>query len=222
MATLQIEIRDRKFVSNNGVNVQVATETHIAGNGWAGYIDENGNVDFFATRYYEGVRYKIKFQIVDGTVMKWLKVGDKPRKVLKHYQLDEWPSNGIIGISNGVLTERVAYFRTPSFQKFLDDYQITAVRSETPNAIYSIMQEHNGHMLTFNEVIETDGKYNTISRDVDVDETSDARPFSINEMVEITDASWALKTVSKFGEVKHRILYTLEEPQEIVGLPKFQ
>ena len=52
MATLQIWIRDKKFVSTNGVNLQVATETHVAGNGWCGDIDENGNIDFYVKRSY--------------------------------------------------------------------------------------------------------------------------------------------------------------------------
>ena len=50
----------------------------------------------------------------------------------------------------------------------------------------------------------------------------DEKPFYINEMTEVTDASWVIKTVSRFGEVKHRILYTLDELQEIIGLPKIK
>ena len=222
MATLQIRIRDKKFVSTNGVNLQVATETHVAGNGWCGDIDEKGNIDFYATRFYDGIKHKIKFQIVDGVVKKWLKIGNQPPKVLKHYKLEKWPDNGVIGLSNGILSERVTYFRTSSFQKFLDEYQITAVRCESANGIYNILQEHNGHMIIFSEVIETDGKIKVISRDVDVTETSNEKPFYINEMTEVTDASWVIKTVSRFGEVKHRILYTLDELQEIIGLPKIK
>ena len=220
MATLQIQIRDKKFVSNNGVNVQATTETYVAGNGWCGDIDENGNVDFYATRFYDGVRHKIKFQIVNGVVKKWLKIGNRTPKILKQYKLDKWPDDGVIGLSNGILTERVTYFRNASFQKFLDENHITAVRCESANGIYNLLQEHNGHMMIFSEYIETDGNFKVLSRDVDVNETSKEKPFYIHEMTEVTDASWVIKTVSKWGEVKHRILYTLNEPQEIIGLPK--
>ncbi len=222
MATLQVKIQNGKFVSSNGVNVEVFTDKHITANGWIGYIDEKGNVDFFANRFYGGVRHKIKFEIVDGVVKKWLKVGDKPPKMLKVYKLEKWPDDGTIVISNGELNQRVAFFRTASFQKFLDEYQITAVRSEVANGIYYLLEEHNGYVLTFRETIETDGKYEILSRDVDLDETTVEKPFSIYETAEITDASWVIKTIWKLGKVKHRILYTLDEPQEIIGLPKLR
>lgn len=222
MATLQIRIRDKKFVSTNGVNLQVATETHVAGNGWCGDIDEKGNIDFYATRFYDGIKHKIKFQIVDGVVKKWLKIGNQPPKVLKHYKLEKWPDNGVIGLSNGILPERVTYFRRASFQKFLDEYHITAVRYESANRIYNLMQEHNGHMMIFSEAIETDGKIKVLSRDIGVTETSKEKPFYIHESTEVIGASWVIKTVRKSGEVKHRILYTLDEPQEIIGLPKLR
>ena len=222
MATLQIEVRDKKFVSTNGVNLQEVTETHVAGNGWCGDIYENGNIDFYATRFYNGVRYKIKFQIVNGVVKTWLRIGDQPPKILKQYKLEKWPDDGVIGLSNGTLTERVTYFRTSSFQEFLDEYHITAVRYESANRIYDILQEHNGHMMIFSEYIETDGEFKVLSRDVDVAETVLEKPFYIHEMIEVTDASWVIKTVSRFGEAKHRILYTLDEPREIIGLPKLE
>ena len=222
MATLQIEVRDGKFVSNNGVNIQVATETHVAGNGWCGDIDGNGNIDFYAIRFYEGIRYKIKFQIRNREVKTWLRIGNQPPKILKYYKLDRWPDNGVIGLSNGILTKRVTYFRTSAFQKFLDEYCITAVRCESANRIYNTLQQHNGHMMIFSEDIETDGKNQVLSRDVDLTETSNEKPFYINEMIEVSDASWVIKTVRRYGEVKHRILYTLDEPQQIIGLPKLE
>lgn len=221
MATLQIEFKHKKFVSHNGVNVKVATDTHIEGNGWSGDVDENGNFYFIATQYYQKKRHQLKFKIVNGYVKKILKIGDDIPKVLKSYRIQDWPINGIIGLSAGYIDKRVTYFRTADFQQFLDEYSITAVRCEPANGIYNLLKKHDGlHSTFFSESIESDGTVKVISEDIKVDEESSLKPFDINEMIEVTDASWTIRNVWKYGELKHRILYTLDDPQQIVGLPK--
>lgn len=221
MATLQIEFKNKKFVSHNGVNVNVATDTHIEGNGWSGDVDENGNFYFIATQYYKGERHQLKFKIMNGYVKKLLKIGDGRPRVLKSYKIQNWPIDGVIGLSAGRIDTRVVYFRTADFQKFLDEYGITAVRYESANGIYSIMRKHDGlHSMFFSEYIETDGNVKVISEDIKVDEESLLKPFEIHEMVEVTDASWVIRNIRKYGEVNDRILYTLDNPQQIVGLPK--
>lgn len=221
MATLQIEFKDKKFVSNNGVNARVTTGTYIEGNDWIGEVDENGNFSFMAIRYYKGVRHQLKFKITDGYVKKILKIGDDKPKVVKSYKMPEWPIDGVIGLSSGFIDTRVTYFRTADFQHFLDEYGITAVRCESANGIYNLLQKHDGcHAMFFSEAIETDGKEKMISEDVvNYDEVTE-KPFDINQKVEVTDASWVIKNVWKFGELNNRILYTLDDPQQIVGLPK--
>lgn len=223
MATLQIEFKDKKFVSHNGVNVKVATKTHIEGNGWSGEVDEKGNFYFIATQYYQGKRHQLKFKIFNGYVKKLLKIGDGRPRVLKSYKLPNWPIDGVIGLSAGYIDKRVTYFRTADFQQFLDEYDITAVRCESANGIYNLLQKYDGlHSMFFSEGIESDGTVKVISKDIKVDEESSAKSFDINVMTEVTDASWAIKTVWKYGELKHRILYTPDDPQEIIGLPKLE
>ena len=223
MATLQIEFKNKKFVSHNGVNVKVATDTHIEGNGWEGEVDENGNFYFIAAQYYKGKRHQLKFKISNGYVKKLLKIGDGRPRVLKSYRIPNWPIDGIIGLATGYIDERVTYFRTADFKKFLDEYGITAVRCETANGIYNLLKKHDGlHSMFFSESIESDGTVKVISEDIKVNEESSAKPFDINVMMEVTDASWVIRTVWKYGELKHRILYTLDDPQEIVGLPKLE
>lgn len=223
MATLRIEFKNKKFVSHNGVNVNEATETHIVGNGQEGEVDEKGNFYFIATQYYKGKRHQLKFKIANGYVKKLLKIGDGRPRVLKSYKLPNWPIDGVIGLPSGYIDERATYFRTSDFQRFLDEYGITAVRCESANGIYNILQKHDGlHSMFFSESIESDGTVKVISKDIKVDEKSSAQPFDITEMIEVTDASWVIRTVWKYGELKHRILYTLDAPQQIVGLPKLE
>lgn len=222
MATLQIEFKDKKFVSHNGVNVKLATSTHIEGNGWSGDVDENGNFYFIATQYYQGKRHQMKFKIANGYGKKILKIGDDIPKVLKSYRIQDWPINGIIGLSAGYIDKRVTYFRTADFQQFLDEYGITAVRYEAASGFYELKQRHDGRSIVYHESIETDGKMKVISEDIEVDEESTLKPFAVNQRIEVTDASWVIKTVWKFGKFNNRILYTFDDPQQIVGLPKLE
>lgn len=221
MATLKIEFKDKKFASHNGVNAKVTTDTYTEGNDWIGKVDENGNFSFMATRYYKGVRHQLKFKITDGYVKKILKIGDDKPKVLKSYKMPEWPIDGVIGLSSGFIDTRATYFRTADFQHFLDEYGITAVRCESANGIYNLLRKHDGcHSIFFSEEIESDGKIKVISQDSAVNDKATEKPFDINYIAEVTDASWVIKNVWKFGELNNRILYTLDNPQQIVGLPK--
>lgn len=223
MATLQIEFKDKKFVSHNGVNVKIATKNHIEGNGWSGDVDENGNFYFISSQYYQGKRHQLKFKISNGYVKKLLKIGDGRPRALKSYRIPNWPIDGIIGLSAGYIDRRVTYFRRDDFQQFLNEYGITAVRCEPASGIYNLLKKYDGlHSMFLSESIETDGKVKMISEDVEVDEESVAKSFDVTQMIEVTDASWTIKNVWKHDELKHRILYTLDNPQQIVGLPKLK
>lgn len=222
MATLQIEFKNKKFVSHNGVNVKVATDTHIEGNGWEGEVDENGNFYFITAQYYKGKRHQLKFKIANGYVKKILKIGDDRPRVLKSYRIPNWPIDGIIGLAAGYIDGRVTYFRSTDFQKFLDEYGITAIRCESASGIYYLMQKHDGHSIFLFESIETDGKIKVISGDTEVNKEPEESIFDVNQMVEVTDASWVIKTVWRYSKINNRILYTLDDPQQIVGLPKLE
>lgn len=220
MGTLQIEIRNGKIFSHKGVDVEVMDDTHIEGNGWVGDIDEKGDLAFIATKFYNGERHQLKFRIKEGYVKKLLKIGDCRPRVLKSYKIKERPVNCIIGLSNGYIDNRVCYFRKSSFQKFLDEYEITEFRHESPNTIYRLISEHNGHTLILNEEIETDGNSKLLPAPSGWDEKSELGENTMLYMMEVVGASWVIKTVWKNRQVKHRILYTLDNPQEIVGLTK--
>lgn len=226
MAILQIELKNGKFASHNGVNVEVATDYYIKGNDWIGEINENGNVFFKAVHCYgKGVRHQLKFKIVNGCVKTILTVGNKKPKILKTYKLEQWPIDGTIGLTSGYIDERLAYFRNADFQCFLDEHGITAVRHESANGIFNLIQKHDGiHRVFFSEYLESDGTIKELSRDVVEygEGYNEYKPFNILNMMEVSDASWTIRTVWKYGKISNRILYTLDDPQKIVGLPKFE
>jgi hypothetical protein len=222
MATLIIQFQDSKFVAHNGVNVEKFTENEVLANGWKCTITENHRIDCIATEYYKKERHQIKLKIKNGWVKVLLKIGDDRPRVLQSYKLDKWPENGTIVLPEGYIDKRKPRFRKLDFQDFLDQYNLTAVRYEEANGIYTTVQEHNGHAVVFNEVIETDGNIKVIHKETNVDENSLLKPFTIEEMIEVSDSTWVLKTVSKMGKYLHRILYTTEDLQKIKGLPKWQ
>lgn len=222
MATLQIEVQDSKFISTNGVNLTSFTNNEVKGNGWEATIDENGKIVCWYTKFYSGIPHCLKFKIDKGYVKLILKIGKDRPKVLKSYRLEKWPAEGIIGLPYGVVDDVRPYFRNEKFKKFLNENGFTAVRCQPVNDIYQLMQEHNGHVNVFYESIETDGDEKIISHHIEINEQSRDKAFIAKQMIEVTNATWVIKTVWRCGEIKHRILYTLEDPKEIVGLPNIK
>lgn len=221
MATLKIQIKDSKFVSHNGVNIEEFAENYAKGNSWECRITENGRLDCIATEIYnKGERHQIKLRIDKGYAKVLLKIGDGHPRVLKTYRLEMWPQDGVIVLPTGFIDKRRPHFRNAEFQKFLDDHGLTAVKHESANGIYPIMMEHNGHTVVFNEDIETDGRVIQISEETQNEENSKDGQFCIKLILEVTDATWVIKTVERLYKYQHRILFTLDNPKEIVGLPK--
>lgn len=218
MATLKIQFKDSKFVSHNGVNVETFEEKYVKGNGWECGITEQGRLDCIATEFYNGERHQIKLKIDKGYAKVLLKIGDGRPRAIKSYRMTMWPQDGVIVLPAGFIDKRRPHFRNGEFQKFLDENCLTAVRNESANGIYQLMMEHNGHTVVFDEYIETDGRITEISTETH-DESKDGE-FCIKRMLEVTDATWVIKNVWRLGKYQHRILYTFDNPKEIVGLPK--
>ena len=220
MATLKIEVKDLKFISHNEVNVEVFESNYLKGNGWECRIAENGRVDCIATEFYNGERHQIKLKIDKMYVKVLLKIGNGRPRVLKSYKLNTFVVDGVIVLPGGFIDTRNPHFRNAEFQKFLDDYGLTAVRNQDPNGIYPLTMEHSGDTAVFYEDIETDGTIRCISEKIETPKESGDGQFLIKRMLEVTDATWVIKNVWRFKECQHRILYTLYNPKEITGLPK--
>ena len=220
MATLQIQIQDSKFISYNGENVETFSDKYIEANGWRCRITEEGKVICTATYFYKDVERKVKFSIKNGYAKLKLKVGDTQYKLIRSYKLNQWSTDGVLRLSNNFTNPKCAYFREASFQRFLDEHGITSVRYESANGIYRILQENDGDNVIFEEEIESDGNVELIYNDVKP--RKEESYFIVERDVQVTNATWAVKTVRKLGVVKHRILYTTDNPEKIIGLPKFE
>lgn len=99
-----------------------------------------------------------------------------------------------------------------NYNQFLDEYGITSVCCESANGIYAIMQKKEKNTVIFSECIETDGKIEVMPEEI---EASD----ELIRRIEVTDASWVIKNVFGDDGIK-RILYTYDDPRQIVGLSK--
>lgn len=219
MATLQIQIQDSKFISYNGENVSTFSDKYIEANGWRCRITEEGKVICTAAYFYKDVERKVKFSIKNGYAKLKLKVGDTQYKLIRSYKLNQWSTDGVLRLSNNFTNPKCAYFREASFQRFLDEHRITSVRYESANGIYRIIQENQGENVIFKEEVESDGNAEFIYNNM----TAYTEKFFIVEReVQVTNATWVVKTVRKLGVVKHRILYTTDNPEKIIGLPKFE
>jgi len=220
MPTLQIQIQDSKFISHNGVNVETFSDKYLEANGWRCTITEGGKVICTAIYSYKDVERRLKFSIKNGYAKLKLKVGDTQYRLIRSYKLNHYSTDGVLRLTNNFMNPRCAYFREKSFQHFLDEHGITSVKYESANGIYRILQENHGDDIVFKEEIESDGNVELIYNDVKP--RKEGTCFIVERDVEITNATWRVKTVKKLGVVQHRILYTTDNPEKIIGLPKFQ
>lgn len=209
MATLRLRIVDSKFVSHNGISVKTFGERYVNGNGWEATLSEEGKLECIALRYYEGILHMVKFKVQKGYARLILKIGEKRANVLKSFKLECWPANVVLGLPGGYIDKRRPYIRRESFQKFLDEYDISSVRNESPNGTYQLIREVENGKIIYDEAIETDGNAKLVIED---DENGLYR-------YEVTDASWVIKTVIREGN-NIRILYTTDNPELIMNLPK--
>lgn len=220
MATLKVQIRNSRFIDYSGVEVKLFTPSKIKGNGWECCIDDKGNITCIAQQYYSGVRHTVKFTIKNSWVKLLLKVGDEKNRAIKSYKLESQPTDGIIGLPGGYIDKRRAYFRDAKFQEFLNEHQLTAVNSESANAIYVLHEEfYRGESIYREEIEDTDGRTELIFNDVSKHEEDEEGTFIVTRQVEVTDASWAIKKVVNHAKVQ-RILYTSDNPKAILNLPK--
>ena len=218
MATLKIQVKDSRFVSYSGTEVNLFTSTKVNGNGWECNIDDNGNITCVAQQFYGDVRHTIKFNIKKSWIKLILKVGNQMPKVLKSYKLEGMQIDGVIGLPGGFIDKRRAYFRDAKFQEFLDEHELTAVRFESANTIYVLKEEfYNGESIYREEIDDTDGRVELIFNDVEKKQ-EDGRILVVRR-VEVTSASWAIKKVVNGSRIQ-RILYTSENPKQIRNLPR--
>lgn len=220
MATLQLVVKNSRFVEHNDVEVKTFTPTYVEANGWKCYINDNGNINCIADKISNDIRYKSKLEIKKGYVKIIDKKGDMRPRVLKSYRIKGWPVDGIIGLPEGGMNNKRPYFREEIFQEFLNDHGLSAVRCREASAIYTLKEKIRNNESDYKEEIEaSDGQIEFIFNDVHKSEDSEEGAFTILRKVEVTNATWVIKKVVK-GTKINRILYTTQNPKEIINLPK--
>lgn len=220
MATLQIKFKDGKFISNNGVNVENFTSNNVKGNGWQCNANEFGEFSCIARKSYYGVKHQLKFYVKKGYVKTVLRVGSSKSILVKSYKADKWPMDGVIGLPSGFVDDRRPYFRNEEFQKFLDEYGITAVRYDLAGGMYQLDKKICDSQTIIEEKIETDGRIEVLNEEVLNFDDEDKSTVVERSTVEVSNASWVIKYVFVVGTKRHKILITMDNPKEIEGLPK--
>lgn len=185
-----------------------ANPTHAIVNAWDCQVKDDGTVECNYEKEYKDGVHSIRYLITpNGFAKLTIKLPSKPVKVLKKgfvLPKGEKLSDGRIGLSNGMVDERYAYFRQSSFQEYLNANNLTAVRHENPNREYRlpILGKYAGICKTS---LMTDGEK------VLVKETEN------NEYWWVTGASWVRYEVNEDVCDTHnhaRILYTLRTDLE--------
>ncbi len=234
MATLQVRIENGFFVGTNGCYINMVEPTHIIANGWDCLIDEDGNIKCDAVRGYSDGEHSMRYIIQpNGFAKLTLKVPyDKVKTLRKGFVVPKGSklSDGLLGLAGGYIDERYAYFRDGSFQKFLEEHGISAVKHEDPNQTFSIRNARYGGGECYSHLL-TDGK-------VEQQEYSSGRTesweescpgtcaYEGNEYLKVTGATWAIHKQTQHEGDSHncfRILYTLEKDlTKLVGIPNIR
>lgn len=198
MATLQFMIEAGKVVDYCGRYFESISEDGLkaVGNGWEVTIrpaskKRPGRIIAHCEREYS----------------------DGPAVCHREFKLQD----GTLGLAGGNVYSRYAYFRTADFQKFLDEFGITAVKREDPNQAFTSFCAYSGRGSA-NQTVETDGKvewhYEDEPGSCEYFEAPGANPnlYKGKETHEVSGATWAIvETKEDYGDNHNyaKILYTL-------------
>ena len=230
MATLKITLENGFFVKSNNVHLESIEPTHVVGNGWDCIIRSDGSIECNSIRNYSdgihSVRYSIKTSGFAKLTRK--KPGEKIEVLKKGFVIPRGSklSSGTLGLAGGYVDSRYAFFRDNTFQKFLDEHDISAVQRENPNRFFTLRSaEYGGGSCKSS--IHTDGTVHSIQSSIGRSgqwkkEYPSTCAYEGEEIVSVTGATWVLhKQFQHEGDKNNcfRILYTLRNPISIVDIP---
>lgn len=232
MATMKVSLCGGYFGEIFGsTQVWEKSPTCVVGNGWDCSIQEDGTILCESIRSYSDGIHSIRYKIMpNGYARLTLKVPGERLKILrKGFVLPRGRKleNGLLGLAGGNVDERYAFFRDEDFQNFLEDHGISAVQHENPNKVFRVRNARYGGGNCHSELY-SDGTVTRLSysdgKTADWERQSPGTScFEVNEDFEVTAATWVLHTQSQHEGNSHncfRILYTLEDPTKLVGLPR--
>jgi len=199
MATLRFKIEDGKVVDYDGRYFESISKDGLkaVGNGWEVTIrpatkKRPGRIIAHCERMYS-----------DGLAT-----------CHREFRLED----GTLGLAGGNVYDRYAYFRKASFQQFLDEFGITAVKKEDPNQEFVGFAAYSGWGSAYISV-KTDGQVESNYEDTpgsrDYFEAPGANPnlYTGHETYKVSGATWAIVETEEDYRDNHnfsRILYTQE------------
>ena len=140
MATKLVNVENGFFAGN-------VNPTQHSTNGWDCSISENGTITCSAVWKYSDGEHSIHYMIQpSGFAKLTLKTPYKTKTLRKGYVVPKGMklSNGVIGLAGGYIDNRYAYYRDSSFQKFLEEHKISAIKHEDPNQVFDVRNAQHG------------------------------------------------------------------------------
>lgn len=221
MATVKIKIENGFFIDVNGRYVESVEPTHVVANGWDCTIREDNSIECNAIREYSDGTHSIRYAIQKNGFAKLTlkKPGEKMKTLKKGFIVPKGVKltlDGTLGLSGGEIDLRYAFFRDASFQRFLNEHDISAIKREDPNQTFRLRNAlYAGGDC--HSCILTDGTVHSLQFD-----SARSERFGSEEIVSVTGATWVLHKQSQHEGSRtdcFRILYTLKNPTSLVGIP---
>lgn len=222
-----ITIKNGIFEKCNGVKLEIFSSKFLITNGWECQVQNNGVIKCTAKELCIDGMHSIRYTIYpNGFAKLTLKVPNEPVREMKLgfvVKKGEVFGNGVLGLSDGFIDHRYAFFREENFQKFLRKYGITAVLHEDPNRIFCLKNGESENN-SFYMKLWTDGFPISIGTQKELLNSFGKKFQGVVECVSINDAKWTLtRRVIKSGnkEIVSMNLFTLERNIDVLkGLPK--
>ena len=231
MATAQIIVKDGFFANAVGRYIYEVTPTHAILNGWECFVKEDGSIECWSVREYSDGKHSMRYFInpLGFAKLTLKKPGEPIRTLKKGYVIKKGHklSDGILGLAGDHIDYRYAYFRDNSFQNFLEEFGITAVKHENPNRLYMVKVDLSKGGQ-YKSTLQTDG----IKEEERVDcgyTRSRKKPFrntyEMSIWYQVTGATWVIyeKRREKGNDYNYsRILYTLVGDVTRLTLPELK
>lgn len=220
MATLQIKIRDGKFISINSKNIEVAESKRIKGNGWNCRINEEGEVTCNGAFYFRSKKHWVKFVLKNGfSELIVTKVGEKKTVMEIHEEIKKFPLDGTIYLPGNFSYTTIPFFReNGDLPAFLRKHGLTAFLEMDPNGKFNLTQERKGADIIYEDEVTSDGTVKLKFKRQEVGKNN----LIVFAEAQVLEATWVVKTTKQNGKIVARVLYAKGNPEKIKGLPKFE
>ena len=234
MATVTIRIENGFFVNACGRYIESVKPTHVVANGWDCIIRKDGSIECDSVREYSDGKHSVRYAIQKNGFAKLTlkRPGEKIQTLKKGFVISKGHKllDGTLGLSGGNIDTRYAFFRDSSFQKFLEEHNISSVQKEDPNNRFFTLRTANYGGGDCRSSILTDGIVHSVKISYGrTDQWEQDFPFTCSyereELVSVEGATWVIHKQSQHEGNRNscfKILYTLENPTTLVGIPNVE